>query len=313
MTKTFIINNPFAVGIGDFLLKALTAFSLAKELKYNFYIEFKEIPLLYNCFDVTNIPNDIINKTRKHIDIECLGDENVDEVKTMMDNIDEDVIQIMIKSHKQLDRLLTQNVYQEFFTDIIKPHKNILDNISNIYKQYNLEEKKYISVHVRCGDNYMAYKINGYSFDMAGRSLQDHRVNMHVGKSYTSIIGYIELLRKQLNLPVVVHTDSKIFKDIMKRTQQQYIYLDLDIQHTGYDWIGKNDVVSYISTLTEYFIMSKAACILNPMNKSNSENTYTGFSHTASFFQPVTLYITDDNARNYYKMFHRENIKLLTK
>jgi hypothetical protein len=72
----------------------------------------------------------------------------------------------------------------------------------------------------------------------------------------------------------------------MKMHNSSYIFLDIDIQHVCNSY-GKNTIESFISTLAEFYILSKSAGIIMPV--------YSGFSHIASIIGTIPLYIISDH------------------
>jgi hypothetical protein len=103
-----------------------------------------------------------------------------------------------------------------------------------------------------------------------------------------------------INLPVIIHSDSIHFKNRIKRLNESFLCLDVNITHYSTE-IGPNDEVSNIQTVSEFFIIAYANCILTP--------TYSGFSHIASIVKKKKYYSTF--WIGYYDMLHCNNIYIL--
>ena len=85
------------------------------------------------------------------------------------------------------------------------------------------------------------------------------------------------------------------------------IYLNVDIQHTS-DEIGNNTDDAFISTITEFYFMSKAKSIvyLTLFPGSTILSCSSGFSLIASLVENIPLYTNNKN--EYYYLLNCGNI-----
>jgi hypothetical protein len=287
--KTIIVHKHsiHCGGIGDFIRASLSFYSLCKRLNYIYYIDFNENPYLKECFIVQQIPQEI----------NFLPNENL----VILDGIYD-----LNKIQPYLCKMIINKVYyiktnaigfesndniniikDEFFNKILKPSIKINMFIDNIYSKYNLKNNNYISVHIRCGDHNMQTNSNH----------NDNRINLDNETIYTHYINIINKFHEKYgdNLPLIIHSDSIVFKNKLKELNTKYIFLDLDIKHIAEN-IGTNDEKSFVSTISEFYIISKALKIFLP-------NIYSGFSHIASIIEGKELLTNYDCC-----LFHMLNV-----
>jgi hypothetical protein len=127
----------------------------------------------------------------------------------------------------------------------------------------------------------MSNDINKPDFIIA-----DNRINLSI-ENITNINEYLNYIKEKynLNLKIIIHSDSQSIKDELYKLNNNYLILDINIQHVANN-IGNNSRESFISTIAEFYIMSKAQSIF--MIKS-----YSGFSHIASVIGKNQLYTTN--------------------
>ena len=261
-------------GIGDFIRAALSFYSICKRLNYDYYIDFEENQFMKECFDILKIPSDIDKKSSENITI--LDKYNsIDLIQPILNNINYNrkVYNIISNSIGIESKENINNIKTDFFNNIMKPSNKIINNINKIYLKNNIIENNYISVHIRCGD-----------YNMSKNNSNDIRINLEDNKIYDNIFNLINNFKiiNNINIPIIIHTDSIIFKNKMKEIYNEYIYLDIDIKHIAEN-IGNNSEEAYISTISEFYIISKASKIL-------LLNNYSGFSHIASIINNVELH-----------------------
>ena len=95
------------------------------------------------------------------------------------------------------------------------------------------------------------------------------------------------------NLPLIIHSDSNILKNNLKKLNDNLILLDINIQHICNN-IGNNNEYSFISTIAEFFIISKASKVF-------MMDVYSGFSHLASVIGNKELIVNIDDKHMYPK------------
>ena len=185
------------------------------------------------------------------------------------------------------------NIKEYYFNNILKPSEKVINRINQIYNNYNLKDNNYISLHIRCGDANMSNN-NEQSIDK--------RINLSddIYNQYNDIINNFYNNYGE-NLKMIIHSDSQIFKNEICRLNKNIINLDIDIKHIAEN-IGINNVDSYISTIAEFYIISKANKIFSPKN-------YSGFSHIASFINSIKLYCHYDN--EHFKLINDKNIYII--
>ncbi len=255
-------------GIGDFIRASISFYSICKRYGHQYFISFEGNNLLYNCFETIPIPQHINNLSKREIDL-INGTCKFEFIQPVLDVLNQGLV-CELKSNlvgfESNDNI--NKVRQEYLNVVLKPTNHIKEAIKNIYNEYNLSDNNYISIHVRCGDRTMGSKIS-----------KDIRVNIdseETYKKYNGMIKYFEKIYSE-NLPIVLHSDSTVFKNKMKELNPKLIILDIDIKHIAED-IGNNTPNSYISTIAEFYIISKARKIYMP-------DVYSGFSHIASILE----------------------------
>jgi hypothetical protein len=294
MNKSIIIHTHTygSGGIGDFLRASLSLYSICHRYNLDYYINFNENEKLKQCFDIKEIP--LIDNNIEYISlIASTSTENnfkpyinkfISEPKIY--NIKCNLIGI--ESTENINK-----IREYYFTNILKPTQKVIDYINQIYEKYNITNNNYISVHIRCGDR--TIDINNTN------NSTDYRIditNINIIKEYKEIINKFSLQYNINNLPIIIHSDCKYFKDELKKLENNFIYLDVDIKHIAEN-IGINTIDGYISTIAEFYIISKANKIFIPF-------VYSGFSHLASIINNKQLFMI--NSSEYYDLLHCNNI-----
>lgn len=279
-------------GLGDFLRGIITLYQICKYENIDYYIDLSKNPSLMKCFNVKKIPEHI-----KHIDFE---EHNLFDIIT---GKNENVLLSFInyvKINKYKVHYIYFNGYGNFnflnqlndikfiSNNIISPNDNVIKLTNNIMKKYKLIENNYISIHFRCGDVYIANENrNNIIFDNG-----DNRIdigNPDTIKKYDNLIK--DFIKKyNIDLPIVIHSDFKYFKNKLRELDNKYIVLNIDIQHIA-NMLGNNTDESYISTISEFYIISKAKSVV-------MLNIYSGFPHIACLFGNNSLYTNIDYSVN---------------
>jgi hypothetical protein len=309
MNKSIIIHKSSygTGGLGDFTRAAISFYSFCVRNNLEYYIDFSENPNLSKCFYVQNIPESI--KTLPCLSLNLIGGIcDYESIKDILDKILTIPKVYYIKSNYLgfEDIKYISNVRDSFFSSVLKPSEIILEKINEIYKNNHIEPYKYISFHIRCGDynipNFLVSKRNeGQNYNQH-KYLSNIRIDLENQNIYVLYQSYIEKLKKEYNItvPFIIHSDSLIFKENMKNLYPQHLYLDIDIQHTS-DCIGNNTPESFISTISEFYIMTKSSKIFVLLIEGiNNPNTaQSGFSLTASLVENTPLYTNNKTYPSY--------------
>lgn len=261
-------------GIGDFLRGALTLYSICKKYNYKYYIYLKENINLDKCFIKEKIPLNIINDNNK---------ENINIIDKYEDNV---IINFLnkIKNNKKVYFVKSNyfspkykesinNIKDEFFTNVLKPTQEILNIVNNIYLQNNIKKNEYVSVHIRSGD-----------YNMSNNSSRDLRINLSNKNIYLDLNNKIQNILKKhnINIPILIHSDSLKLKNELKNINNNYIICDLQIKHIA-EKIGIDTEEAVIDTIAEFYIVANA-------NKIIMYPSYSGFSHIASLINNAEIY-----------------------
>jgi hypothetical protein len=247
-------------------------------MNYDYYIDFEENQFMKECFDIPEIPSYINKISSENITLirNIHGINTYDSVKSILDKINDNPKVYNIKSNyigfESNENI--NNIKTSFFNSIMKPSKKVINYINKIYLKNNITDNNYISVHIRCGDYNMETNVNS----------SDNRVDLKNNNIYDNIHNIINNFKiiNNINVPIIIHTDSVIFKNKMNEKYNEYKYLDIDIKHIAED-IGNNNEQSYISTISEFYIISQSSKIL-------LLNNYSGFSHIASMINSKELH-----------------------
>ncbi len=269
-------------GIGDFFRGIITLYQICKNENIDYYIDLHENPHLNDCFVINNIPEHIKSiEYEEHnlIDIVIGCNENhLINLINYIKNNKHKIHYLLFNGYGNFD-FINQNDNIRFIkNNIISPKHNILEFSNKILSDNNLFKDKYISIHFRCGDIHMANENNS-NFNNGDNRIDINNTN--TVQYYDNLIkSYID--KYNINLPVVIHSDSNYFKNKLKELNDRYIILDIDIQHVA-NCLGKNDTFSYISTISEFYIISNANSVV-------MLDVYSGFPHIACLFGNNKLY-----------------------
>ena len=272
-------------GIADFLKSVISLYTLCKKLNIEYYIDLSYNQNLNKCFITKKIPDYIKNLDYQYINIidKIYSQEKINEFLEIISNNPKvyylytnccgfgDINEISLNIH-------------EINKKIIYPSEFVINHINYIYSKYNISENNYISFHIRCGDYNMSNNINNINKHI----FPDNRINVSI-ENIININEYLNNLKLKYNLDlkIIIHSDSQIIKDELYKLNNNYLILDIDIQHVS-NSIGSNTNESFISTIAEFYIMSKAHSIF--MIKS-----YSGFSHMATVIGKNQLYTSNNN------------------
>ena len=277
-------------GIADLLKGMFTLYNECKKMNIKYYIDLSNNIKLNKCFDLPNIPEDY-----KDFENETLNllDQIYDYNKfseLFLSKIKEPKIYYIITNCCGFGN---KNEYINNINEInniVKPSSIVKNKINQLYNIYNLKEDNYISIHLRTGDHNMIKQFNN-----SNNSNTDIRIELD-DNIFLKIISKIDLMNKEHNkdnLPLIIHSDSNILKNNLKKLNNNLILLDINIQHVC-NSIGNNDQDSFVSTISEFFIISKASKVF-------MMDVYSGFSHLASVIGNKELIINIDDKHMYPK------------
>jgi hypothetical protein len=278
-------------GIADLLKGLFTLYNECKKRNIKYYLDLSQNKKLQKCFDLPKIPE-------YYKDFECETFNLLDQIydyekykELILSKTTEPKIYYIITNCCGFGnkKEYINNINE--INNIIKPSYEINRKINFLYNQYQLEENKYISIHFRTGDHHMFNQFHNQS----DQSILDNRININ-NDIYKKIIDKIDYMNKEYNLynlPLIIHSDSNILKNKLKKLNNNLILLDIDIQHVSSN-IGNNNENSFISTISEFFILSKASKIF-------MMEVYSGFSHLSSTIGNKDLIVNIDDKHMYPK------------
>lgn len=283
-------------GIGDFIRASLSLYSYCKRKNIEYYINLDENIFLKQCFEIKNYNININNDN----DIECFsllrGIYRRSEFEVIFDKIinNKKIYYIKTNAIGFESVKYIQEVREDYFNNILKPSSLVNLKINSLFDKYNLSNNNFICVHIRCGDFNMENRIN---------DSKDKRVDLddtNIYKYYNNIIN--EFYKKHgEGLKIVLNSDTHIFKNNLKELNNNIITLDIEIKHVAEE-IGIDNLESFVSTIAEFYIISKANKIFMPY-------TYSGFSHIASIIEAKPLYTYNNSG--YFIYLNANNIKKL--
>jgi hypothetical protein len=281
-------------GLGDFIRASLSFYTFCKKNNVKYYIDFSGFKFLSECFELRQITQNILNLPFENISfMNIIGEINSEKLN---DIITKPKIYNLISNTIGFQKSEDINKYiDKFFDKILKPSNHVLNYINDIYNKLKIEENKYISLHVRCGDKIMCMNNND-------NPKKTHMlIDINEEKIYDNYKKYINDFNKKynkMNYPIILHSDSQIFKNKMKKNISELIIIDNEIRHNSEN-IGINTLESNIQTVAELYIIAKSHCIFT--------YTYSGFSHMASLIYKKNIY-TNYSHHGYYTYINRENI-----
>lgn len=283
-------------GIGDFIRAAMSFYSICKRNNFEYYIDFDINPNLKKCFNFRELPEEIKNLNLNTNTITFFQGQIIFEEKSFTEIVLNNPNVINILHSNAIGIESKENIYnirEDFINNILKPNNEVNNYINNTFQKYNISENNYISVHARCGDKHIKKNNSNY--------VTDHEwININDDEIYRKFSNSIEKFKSDnnLNLPVIIHSDSNIFKENLKKINPEYLTIDIDVTHIS-EPLGPQNIESYIATIGEFFIISRANIIYSPY-------TYSGYAHLASILGTKKIY----SHRNhyYYDLLNFDNI-----
>ncbi len=270
MNFTIIHKHKYQMGgLGDFIRASLSLYALCQKFGIEYFIDFDENPYLKDCFEYKNI--ELSEETKKNIisfyRISSIVSEH--EFCKFLYPISQQhkIIYLYCNEVGFVKLPIIQKYLDSYQRNILKPSLLLQENIESLMKNYELNENDYISFQIRCGD---------YSMDK--KETTDRRVEINNMENYYQLHKKIEdkiklnpLLKDK---KIVIHSDSNYFKEKMKELYPGYLYPKIIIKHVAEE-AGVNTLEGYLSTLSEFYLISKAYQVFIPFS-------YSGFSHWAA-------------------------------
>jgi len=137
--------------------------------------------------------------------------------------------------------------------------EEVIINSNSLLKECNINDKNYISIHVRLGDKFM---IINCSHKVCPEDTRDY--------SETALYNFIE---SNYNNNIILFSDNNDYKLKIKSKYSNIYILNVDIAHTSYNITDKET----LDTCSEFYILS------------NSNHIYatalSGFSHISPYFK----------------------------
>jgi hypothetical protein len=294
MNKSILIHNitKLSGGFGDFIRAGISlyAFCRVNNIEYYIYFDdneyFKECFLLDICYEYENYKN---NSQKELYEIEEVNLMNMLSYNNVFETFFNKILNfnkiyiVISNSFNFYETKYINKFKNDFFTKKLKPSNKLEEYIQKYYNKYGLIENNYISVHVRCGDKIMCLNDNNI------KSVNDVRIDINSENTYLNLIKYIENIKNIINIkiPVVIHSDSNLFKKKIKEYEKEYIVLDTNLFHHS-ESIGVNNEKSNFDTYCEFFIIARANCIF-------TYGLYSGYSYFASIINNKKLFVTHVN------------------
>lgn len=296
MPKTVLIHKHKykCGGIGDFIRSALSFYALSQRFGYEFYIDLSDNTDLQQCFIIPPIPSHVQYEHTETLHI-LDGIYSLEKINPILEQFKNNPKTYILYSNaigyeppKNISYVSTH-----FFKNILKPSQIVIDNLNNLYLKNNLQLNNYVSVHIRCGDKNMQTHVES----------SDNRLNINDDNNYKHYHDIIQMFKKNNNItiPIIIHSDSTTFKQKFVSQYDEYKILDIYIQHISEN-IGNNNINSYVSTISEFYMIANANKILLP-------DIYSGFSHIASLINNKPLYTNFNNV--YFEYCNMKNIMFL--
>jgi hypothetical protein len=237
------------------------------------YMTFEKMPHMGRCFDIKtpSFPLDGVSHLTK------IADHRGNEfIETTVKRAWVEKLPLCVFSNVSYLRnptLLRKHL--PLLSTVLRPSAVTREMVEVIMRRHGLVPKGFFSAHIRCGDLFMKRENNGCEFQTVDKRTD---VNMDHVRTYDTMIQRCVTDRSK---QIVIHSDSQEFKRLMKEYNPSYIILDTEIQHVA-NPIGKNTFESYLSTISEFYILMNSCGVIMP--------NYSGFSHIASFMAQVPLF-----------------------
>ncbi len=280
-------------GLGDLMRSMFSYFVFAKINCIDYYLDFSKTDLRY-CFDNSfdyQKANDASKNCLSFTQIGSKSDVNTEKyLKYLLDSVNSpDVVNIVFSNIFDFVPFDVLDIHKKEFLDFLKISDSVKNRIKELLEIAELKEKKFNSVHVRCGDHYMPI-INIDS---------DSRINPN--DSVRLILSIVEK-NKSEGFETLLFTDNQALKNHHKELGTKTLAINIVHSSLGPMSNSEKDLEKNkkdtIDTVAEFFIMALSNSVISLKD--------SGFSYWSTFLHDVPLYnVADDytlvkrNLQNY--------------
>ena len=258
-------------GIGDLFRSLVSFHAICKESGIPLYVSFAKIPYFQQCFTCLAPPFHPV-ETLRHV----AGHDGNAFIEAIVRSCEDGKKTVYLECNSGFlhapSRLLSQ---LPSFSSLLRPS----DDVEAHIRAHGLVAGCYYSVHVRCGDTFMRAECGG-----RGNVSYDKRTDVN----HDRLVYFDRLIQDcatrngfDRTKPIVLHSDSAEFKHGLRALNPAYVVLETEIQHVANRY-GKNTSDSFLSTVAEFYILTRSCGIIMPI--------YSGFSHMAAFLGQTELF-----------------------
>lgn len=268
ITITYVMNYTSG-GMGDNIrfMMGMYAFT-CNTPNTRFKINMQKRPDLQNYLHIEDEFKSTVEEECFKDEIKCTWDN--DEVRGIIKVIQEKAvyeenedIYITSNAYGFIDAEVILKYIPSFTERVFRPAPIVEETIKDILQ--SVTDTKYISLHIRCGD----YVIG----------MPRHGGEKRLDISDANVIA--DIIQRTLNIQqtfpnscIFIHSDSTDLKNTIITYNSRFISFPSVICHTAEE---ENVIGGYLSTIAEFFFMSRASYIIQ-LGK------YSGFSHIASVY-----------------------------
>lgn len=243
----------YVYGLGDYLRGSISLYKICKEMNYELILDYSK----------HSIGNFLENKYYTYV--KNYEDSDVKNFFYYHENDFNELRIIKTYLKNNTCSFITTNLWQigaiseeckKYIRDSLTPNQILKDEIKRQMEMLNIEEKKYICVHIRMGDSKLVdgkKDITKYNF-----------INEKIRKVLVSYKDY----------KIVVFSDDDDIKKYLNE-KEGYLYLNTVSCHLG---MKNNKLENVRDTLVDFFILSKCHKIVTYSQLSHG----SGFSHWCS-------------------------------
>jgi len=255
-------------GLGDFLFGCMSLHQFSLLFDYDFYIDFSHHPLS-NCIE-SKLP--ITLQALNYNVVELFNDKRDELLEFMSCN----TLPIVYITCHTFPKLPIHQSTRQFIQSYLEPQQTTQDKFNSLLKQCNLSPKGYMTIHLRCGDDYSnkSFIIENRIFEFLD-TLFPHRCNPK---------------------KCIVLSDSSLVKQTIAN-RYGAIYTDYNPIHLGsiksFDDNIKQDTNEMVEqSYLEFLLLANSSCIFAYTRYSNGLPQASGFTKTCSdIFDIPLIYI----------------------